>query len=46
MTNFHDWLHFNDGQHYEGLLEEYLEAGGQPGGFLEWAEAKYKAELN
>ncbi|WP_223508674.1 MULTISPECIES: hypothetical protein [unclassified Pseudomonas] len=45
MKSFNDWLHHNDGEHYEALREEFFEGGGEPGGFLDWAEAKYDAEV-
>ncbi|AVX93340.1 hypothetical protein [Pseudomonas psychrophila] len=45
MKGFNDWLHHNDGERYEGLREEFFEAGGEPGEFLDWAEAKYRDEL-
>lgn len=45
-SDFYDWLHFNDGDRYEGLHEEFLEGGGEAGGFLEWAEAKFAATLS
>lgn len=45
MKGFDEWLHFNDGDRYEGLREEFFEGGGEPGNFLDWAEAKYAAGL-
>jgi hypothetical protein len=45
MKSFNDWLHDNDGEQYEALREEFFEGGGEPGGFLDWAEAKYEAEI-
>lgn len=44
MNGFNEWLYHNDGEHYEGLREEFFEGGGEPGNFLDWAEAKYAAE--
>ncbi|MBC2693552.1 MULTISPECIES: hypothetical protein [Pseudomonas] len=45
MKSFNDWLHHNDGEHYEALREEFFEGGGEPGGFLDWAETKYEVEV-
>jgi len=45
MKSFNEWLHHNDGEHYEALREEFFEGGGEPGGFLNWAEAKYDTEV-
>lgn len=45
MESFNDWLHHNNGEHYEALREEFFEGGGEPGSFLDWAETKYQAEV-
>jgi hypothetical protein len=44
MTGFNHWLYHNDGEHYEGLREEFFEGGGEAGDFMDWAEEKYAAE--